>query len=120
MKNPVNANPKMFRQSVADLLNEMRQPLALISLPAGIVLRDLNDIRNRKSTMEEKFEAMCRNLNCIMDQAATTGRRIDQITKMTMLERRMRIARPVHALNSAEQSNPVELDRTPQIEGKGE
>lgn len=71
--------PSLFHNAVSNMVHELKQPLATISLPAELTLRDLHDLQRGKGSIEKFFPQLEERLKCIIASAMETGRRIEAI-----------------------------------------
>jgi signal transduction histidine kinase len=73
----------ILREATSGFAHEIKRPLAKISLPAELALRDVEDLMSNRRPSNEVLPKMQQRLQYILDQTADAGNKIEAIREFS-------------------------------------
>jgi len=77
-------DPVLLREATSGFVHEIKRPLANISLPAELGLKDLADLREGSISASEGLQRIEKRLRYILDQSMDAGKRIEAVREASM------------------------------------
>jgi len=73
----------MLREATSGFVHEIKRPLANISLPTQLTLMDIQDLRDKRRSLEEILPKIEQRLQYVLDQTMDAGNKIEAIREFS-------------------------------------